>query len=277
MSRQARWQGVPDAVHPGPEWYLWPTLLLRAVSFALVTLVLLPVFFAFRASDRLWPGSHRAHRIVRLWARSGLFHCGLRLVLHGEPVKTGGALVANHASWIDILTLHSAFAMHFVAKSEVKSWPGIGWLAKISGTEFIDRRRSAARHQHRALSHRLQQNDALCLFPEGTSTDGLRVLAFKSTLFAALSGNGLDQEFVIRPVSVVYQPRAGLRPDFYGWWGGMGLLGHMGSVLARSRQGRVEIFVHDPVRTRDFGDRKLLARHCEDQVRKGVEQLLAAT
>ncbi len=277
MNNQARWQGVRDAVHEVPEWVLWPRLILRLGCFSLVTVMLLPPFFLFRAIDRLRPGAHLTHLVVYLWARIGLSVCGISIARTGTPLRGGGALIANHASWIDIFVLHCTGPLHFVAKSEVMNWPLIGFLARISGTEFIERRRAAALQQKTALQRRLFQKDNLCLFAEGTSTDGQRVLPFKSTLFGALYDFDHCADFRIQPVSVIYLPPTGLPRDFYGWWGNTGLLSHVASVLARSRGGQVKLVLHTAVNPKDFADRKAMSLYCENQVRAGVEDVLSAS
>ena len=127
------------------------------------------------------------------------------------------------------------------------------------------------------MLERLIQGHALCFFPEGTSTDGQRVLPFKSTLFASLHKFGAGRDIWVQPASVIYHPAPHLSDDFYGLWGDMAMLGHLTSVLARSRGGRAEIWLHDPVRTSDFPDRKALARHCERIIRAGVEARLRLT
>jgi lyso-ornithine lipid O-acyltransferase len=93
-----------------------------------------------------------------------------------------GALVANHASWLDIFTLNACDRIYFVSKSEVAGWPGIGWLARATGTVFINRQGREAQMQKLLFEARLRAGHRLLFFPEGTSTDGQRVLDFKSTL-----------------------------------------------------------------------------------------------
>jgi lyso-ornithine lipid O-acyltransferase len=274
MNRPSRWQGVPDAIHTPPGLLLWPVVLLRAGLFAALTLLLLPVFLVVRLVDYQWPGRYRAHHVVSFWSALLLVLFGLRVRLHGQRFSGPGAIVANHSSWLDILTLHQVAPIRFVAKAEVRKWFLIGFLARISGTLFIERKRSHSKEHQTLVRRRLMGGQILCLFPEGTSSDGLRVLPFKSTLFGALHEFGFDGEFMIQPVSVVYRPATGLRPDFYGWWGTMGFETHIASVLSRSWTGVIDIVLHDPIRVGDVPDRKALARLCEDRVREGHARML---
>ena len=115
---------------------------------------------------------------------------------------------------------------------------------------FIDRRPAEAKRQEAALLARLSKGDQMALFPEGTSTDGLRVLPFKSTLFGAFFAPGMRRGVAVQPVTIAYRPRAGLPANFYGWWGEMEFASHARDVLARSTGGVVELTFHPPLAAR---------------------------
>jgi 1-acyl-sn-glycerol-3-phosphate acyltransferase len=158
-----------------------------------------------------------------------------------------------------------------VSKAEVSNWPGIGWLARATGTVFINRDRKEAQNQTRIFEDRLMEGHRLLFFPEGTSTDGLRVLPFKTTLFAAFFSDRLHHRVQVQPVSVVYHPADGQPPRFYGWWGDMDFGASLLRLLAQRRQGRVVLVYHPALRVDDFANRKSLAHALEDSVRQGHE------
>ena len=207
--------------------------------------------------------------VARLWARLGLRLMGLRLEVEGRPVASG-ALVANHSSWIDIFALRATRLIYFVSKAEVADWPGVGFITRVTGTVFIERRRTEAKRQEEILIERIRARQVLCFFPEGTSTDGLRVLPFKSSLFSAFFQDG-GRDLLIQPVTVRYRTRrrSTLPASFYGWWGSMGFERHVWDVLCRSTGGRVEVTFHAPVRPQDFAGRKPLAEYCHAVVAAG--------
>lgn len=188
----------------------------------------------------------------------------------GAPMARPGAVVANHTSWLDIPVLNARDGVFFVAKSEVAGWPVIGALARLGGTVFIARDRRHARTHRRIMADRLKAGHKLLFFPEGTSTDGLRVLPFKSTLFEAFFDDELRPVTHIQPVSVIYRAPPGEDPRFYGWWGDMDLAPHLLQVLAVRRNGSVRVVWHEPVPVADFAGRKTLARHVEAVVRAGL-------
>jgi len=199
---------------------------------------------------------------------------GLRLEQRGMPMLGRGAVVSNHASWLDIFAINALQRVYFVAKSEVAGWAGIGWLARATGTVFINRHARDARLQKDLFEARLRAGHHLCFFPEGTSTDGARVLAFKPTLFAAFFSHGLADILQIQPVTLAYVAPPSRDPRFYGWWGDLGFAPHLLRILATGRQGRVVVVFHPPVRVADFPGRKELARACETAVRAGMREVL---
>lgn len=207
---------------------------------------------------------------ARLWASGCVWLLGLKHEIHGTPISNG-ALVANHCSWSDIVVLRSVRLLYFVSKSDVEQWFGVGFLARISGTVFIERRRSEAKRQELVLRERIRANQLLCFFPEGTSTDGLRVLPFKSSLFSAFFGEDVTDDLLVQPVSIRYIPAAGsgLPECFFGWWGEMPFGGHMRAVMEHSFASRVVVTFHEPVHPTAFEDRKALADFCQSAVAKG--------
>jgi len=208
--------------------------------------------------------------ITQVVCRTALVILGLRYQVRGTPMVERGAVVANHSSWLDIFTLNARKRIYFVSKSEVAGWPVIGWLARATGTVFINRDTREARHPKEVFEARLKAGHKLLFFPEGTSTDGMQVLPFKSTLFAAFFSDALRGFLHVQPVTVIYRAPAGQDPRFYGWWGDMEFGPHLLKVLAARRQGSVELVYHPPLRVADFESRKALARACEEAVRGGL-------
>jgi 1-acyl-sn-glycerol-3-phosphate acyltransferase len=251
-------------------------LVLRATwvtaALAMLFAICLPLRGLDLALERLAgrPVSRLGNRIVRLWAAQALPSLGLSYVQRGRPMRGGGAFVANHSSWIDIVALQRAAGPFLVSKAEVRDWPGVGHIGRAIGTMFIDRRPGEAKRQEAELLARLARGDQMALFPEGTSTDGMRMLPFKSTLFGAFFAPGLRQGIAVQPVTSAYRGRAGMPPSFYGWWGEMDFASHARDVLGRSTGGVVELTFHPPLPLADYSDRKALAQAADAAVRAGL-------
>ena len=209
-------------------------------------------------------------RITRAVCRAAFPILGIRYRVRGTPMAHIGAVVANHASWLDIFTLNACQRVYFVSKAEVAAWPFIGWLARATGTVFIRRDPREAKAQQQLFEERIRAGHHLLFFPEGTSTDGLRVLPFKTTLFQPFYSHGLQNVMQIQPVTVIYVAPEGKDARFYGWWGDMGFGPHLARVLSAPRQGRVEVVFHPPLDVKDFASRKELAAEAERAVRSAL-------
>lgn len=249
----------------------WLRVLMRAVTLLIVLSSGLAMLLTLRLIERPVFGLARPVTpfITVVVCKIVLKIIGLRVDLMGLPMKGPGAVVANHSSWLDIIVLNARKRIYFVSKSEVANWPGIGWLARATGTVFIERNRSKAIEQANVFQHRLQAGHRLLFFPEGTSSDGLQVLPFKTSLFAAFITPELKDILSLQPVSVTYHAPRGADRRFYGWWGDMDFGPHILRVLASTQQGYVALTYHPPLKVGDFNDRKSLAQACEAQVRAG--------
>jgi 1-acyl-sn-glycerol-3-phosphate acyltransferase len=148
----------------------------------------------------------RAEHVQR-WAQDFLKILQVQLRTAGTPHTAGPLLVvANHISWLDILVMLAVQPVSFVSKSEIKSWPLIGWLATNAGTLYIERasRRDAMRVVHHiadALKPATPEHLAhmIAVFPEGTTTDGSVVLPFHGNLIqAAISAHAPIQPVALR-------------------------------------------------------------------------------
>ena len=252
---------------------------------------ILSVFFVLTVAGMPWQLSAQKFHLERRKTFPHRYHrflCrlfGIRVTVIGEPVQDRGVLmVSNHTSYFDILALSAAACVSFVAKSQVASWPFFGLLAKLQGTVFIDReRRSSAGEARDLMRQRLQDGDALVLFPEGTSDDGNRVLPFKSALMGAaeleIEVDGHRTPVPIQPVSVTYVGLYGIpmgreyRPLF-AWYGDMDLIPHLWEAV---RTGPIDVVVefHRPLTADSAGGRKVLASVAEAIVRAGQTRALS--
>ncbi len=269
------WQSEEEPEHPPIAAAGWARVAWRGGVLGLVIFGCLGLLLLVRLVERPICGLRRPWTpfITQFVCRTAFVILGIRYRTRGALMTQPGAVVANHSSWLDIFALNARKRIYFVSKSEVAGWPGIGWLARATGTVFITRDPRAAKAQTAMFEARLRAGHKLLFFPEGTSTDGLRVLPFKSTLFAAFFSNALRGDMWIQPVTVIYRAPVGEDARFYGWWGEMEFGTHLLQTLATRRQGAVELVYHAPLRVADFTDRKALAKASEDVVRAGLPSL----
>jgi 1-acyl-sn-glycerol-3-phosphate acyltransferase len=274
----ATWSGdgdYPEDKKIGPMG--WLRVVLRGLVLGTLVFGCLGILLLVRLIEKPIHGVHRPWTpwITQFVCRNAFRILGIPFSSRGTLMKARGAVVANHSSWLDIFALNARKRIYFVSKAEVANWPGIGWLAKATGTVFINRDRREAAKQKQVFEERLLAGHKLLFFPEGTSTDAIRVLPFKTTLFAAFFTEELREKLWVQPVTVLYHAPDGADTRFYGWWGDMDFGGHLLKVLASGKQGRIELIYHAPVKVSDFPDRKTLAAHCEAEVRGGHSLLQA--
>ncbi|WP_037253743.1 lysophospholipid acyltransferase family protein [Roseobacter sp. SK209-2-6] len=260
----------PEPLHIPPIG--WVRVLFRGFALGMLVFGGLLLLLLLRLVERPLYGLHRplTPYITQFVCRNAFRVLGMQFQTKGTLMKQQGIVVANHSSWLDIFALNARKRVYFVSKAEVASWPGIGWLARATGTVFIERNPKKAKEQTLLFESRLKAGHKLLFFPEGTSTDGRRVLPFKTTLFAALFQEELREDSYVQPVSVVFTAPSGEEPRFYGWWGDMEFGPHLLKTLAAKRQGRVELVYHDALKVSDFANRKQLASQCEEAVRQGL-------
>jgi 1-acyl-sn-glycerol-3-phosphate acyltransferase len=185
------------------------TLIILAL--ALLTLVLLP----FQLVGILFDS--KLQRIVpHLFHRAVSAIVGIRIHEIGQRSNARPLLIlSNHVSWLDIIVITAVAPVVFVAKHEVAGWPIFGWLAKLQRTIFIEReRRHKTGEATREMASRLNGGDTVVLFAEGTSSDGNRILPFRSALVGAvhhaLGDSTEHSSIVVQPLSLAYTSIGGV-------------------------------------------------------------------
>ena len=264
------WTGNEDYIaQRAPKGWDWLRVIRRGVPGVLVIAVCLVILLLLRLIERPLFGQRRpiTPYITCFVCRSVIWLIGFPYEIKGRPMRHPGAVVANHASWLDIFTLNAPQRIYFVSKSEVAGWPGIGTLAKATGTVFIARERREAKLQQDLFEQRLGAGHKLLFFPEGTSTDANRVLPFKTTLFQAFFNEALRDHSYVQPITVNYHAPEGEDPRYYGWWGDMDLIPNVLHVLSTPKQGRIELVFHEPKPVNSFENRKVLALDLEESTR----------
>lgn len=194
---------------------------------------------------------------------------GIKCTIKGTPCLDGQTLfVGNHLSYLDIPLIGAALPISFIAKKEVANWPVFGLLAKLQRTAFIDRSRKGAMEGQDTIEHRLNLLKHLVLFPEGTSSDGSKILPFKSSFFApVLNKNITVQTFTTSLLRT--DKTEPLNRDLYAWYGDMDLEPHLWD-FAKSRGVEICVTFAPPVSAKNYTDRKKLAQDCYDSCVKGL-------
>jgi len=231
----------------------------------------------------LWLPNQAKVRFARAFFAGLTWLLGIKVRVVGQPLPRGGravVFVSNHSSWVDIPVLGGVIEACFVAKAEVAGWPLIGWIACLGRTAYVTRSRTATRREQTELRARLSAGDNLILFPEGTSSDGSRVLPFRTSFFSVAERRPdapSEPLPLIQPVSIVYDRLGGLpagrasRPIF-AWYGDMDIASHL-LRLAQYTGLRATVLLHAPIDPARFADRKLLSQAVWQVVADGASTL----
>jgi 1-acyl-sn-glycerol-3-phosphate acyltransferase len=224
--------GTTDAAGAsGTERHDPTPLALRIVRFLpRAVIVALMVLAGLLLVGTVYPisGARGRDLLNRTWSRCLLWVCGVRLAVRGQPLMRGPVLfVANHVSWLDIFVINAVRPTAFVAKSEIRRWPIVGWLVAGAGTLFLQRgHRQAIHATGNAMKARFANDEAVGLFPEGTTTEGFSLLPFHGSLFEPAKHAGVT----IQPVALRFL-LDGQRSAFAAFVGEETLVGNLWRVL----------------------------------------------
>jgi 1-acyl-sn-glycerol-3-phosphate acyltransferase len=186
--------------------------------------------------------------LIQYWAKRLLRILKIKITLSGEVLRFLGddsyLVVSNHISWLDIPVIFSLKPITFVSATEVKTWPIIGILAKISGAIFVDRdRRASLPEVIQAMNHHFKNDkQSICIFPEGVTSNGYQVLPFKSNLFQS----AFESDKLLLPLSIKYKENNVItnRTSFHG----STTLFQSFKRVAKSNHIEVEIDIGHPVK-----------------------------
>ena len=195
---------------------------------------------------------------------------GIKINTKGKKYKKNVLFVSNHISYLDIFVLGSSVDGLFVAKSEIDSWPFINKLCALGKTIFVNRNDiTNVKGQMNRITSTLKSGYSVILFPEGTSSDGSKVLPFKTSLLGVIE-NKNPQNFYLQPISISYSKLDGIpletkfRP-FFAWFGNMDLVSHAWKFLGLGFS-EVNVNFHEPKKFSYFRDRKHAAQYCHEVI-----------
>ena len=213
----------------------------------------------------------RQRRILKSWSRQLLSILNIGIQIEGQqPARgEGGCLiVANHVSWLDIFVLNAIYPSRFVAKSEVRDWPIIGWLSRRIGTIFIERAmRQDAASVKLHVGALLKQGVCVGLFPEGTTTDGKQVGHFHSALIQP----AIDAGVRLCPIALRYQNEEGEMSSTAAFIGDTTLAQSIWQILRSPHLNALVMYT--PVLLAANGNRRVLARTAQEAIAQGLQNV----
>ena len=158
----------------------------------------------------------------------------------------------------------------FIAKSEIRRWPLLGWLVAGADTIFIERAsRHAVQKVGRAMQDTFERGQVVGLFPEGTTSQGYDLLPFYANLFEPARRAGVP----IQPVALLFFHH-GVRSDSAAFVGEVNLMQKLWRVLG-GKGVRIEVEFLPPVwtpETTPAPTRAELGRQAHQMLRQVVQK-----
>ncbi len=186
-------------------------------------------------------------RLIHRWLGSYARIFGFRVTVEGaipHPSSlipaTGGLLAPNHLGYADIAVMASIMPCQFVTRGEFLRAPVAGRILRDYGVPAVERARTrGVSDLPGEIAERLRTGTRLCVFLEGTSTGGDRVLPFRSPILQGVVAAGAP----VIPVAILWShadPRALIAEDLAYWkdhemlphvWRLLGLRGFAARVI----------------------------------------------
>jgi 1-acyl-sn-glycerol-3-phosphate acyltransferase len=227
--------------------------------------IIFQLLYIFSVVILLFPfkSTEEKNRFLSKRCQAVLDILGVVLEIDGQlpHLETGLLFVANHISWLDIVLILVWHPVRFVAKKEVSAWPLFGWFAKQINTLFIDRQlKGDSKNISAKMTAALKNGDHICIFPEGTSTNGVSVLEFKPNLFQS----AIDANVACQPFSIQYKSmQTGELSDGPAFIGEMGLIESIKNTL---KAAPIKAIITITPICRSFVDRKALSEQARDLI-----------
>ena len=200
------------------------------------------------------------------WLKVLCLILGVRVHRRGGPWTSPVLMVSNHISWLDIPVLGGNVSFHFLAKSEIRKWPIIGWLANITGTLFIRRKSGDSGKVNRDLSRYLGHGNSVLVFPEGTTTDGYQVKPFHDRLL----NSAITSHVALQPITLAYY-EAGMPHSRVPFIGDDSLVPSIWKILGE-RVIHVHLHYHPPIMSFEQDSRQL-ARQAQATIESGLKTI----
>jgi 1-acyl-sn-glycerol-3-phosphate acyltransferase len=209
------------------------------------------------------------HAMNRAWSLRMLELCGMKLVVHNDAARidAGALVVCNHISWIDIYVINAWRPTPFVSKAEIRNWPLIGWFAENLDTVFVEReKRSDAKRIMHELAARLDRGELMCVFPEGTTSDGRALKPFHTNMFQA----AVEADRPVQPLCILYEDAQGRQSLAPAYIDDVSLKQSLDAML-KAGPLTAHVYVGEPIPSE--GDRRILAARAEAAVGVALDEL----
>lgn len=209
-------------------------------------------------------------RLLRFWGKCACYVLGIKVKVEGEIPEPPFILLSNHLSYLDVFVLFSQLRTLFVAKSDVQTWPLIGFIVRTCGILFIDRNRKRdITRVNNLISENITEEQGIIIFPEGTTSPGYEILPFKTSLLK----NAVALKIPVSYATLSYSTPETQTPAYQSmcWWGDVSFLEHFIPFLKEKNSTAKVHFGTHPIQSQD---RKELAQQIHRKMSAQFEPVI---
>lgn len=256
-------QALRDAAERGESTPLsirgWFRFTMRTLGLIGLLILFVPLHYLYRIFKYGSP-------FPMLFLRYAGWIAGAKVRKIGTPLRRDVFFIANHISWLDILSLAGASGTAFVAKAELSEVPVISWLCRLNRTVFVKREnRLGVATQINLLREALADNWSVTVFPEGTTTDGQSLLPFKTSMLSVLEPP--PPGVMVQPVLIDYGTAVG---EEIGWVGEESGINNAKRVLGRKGSFELRLHFLEPFSPEEFRGRKAIGARARAAIEAGL-------
>lgn len=198
---------------------------------------------------------------------------GFKLKLIGPKPATGVMIIGNHMSYLDILIYLSFFESLFVTSVDMKERLFLGQVTQLGGCLFVERRNPRnLPKEMKSIKKFFDKNFSVCIFPEGTSSNGETVLPFKNSMFQIPLETGCPiQPIVLKYKKIDSKEFSSKNCDLVCWYGDLGFFPHLMKLFTLTKV-EAELEVLPQINSTAFKDRKSLSGHAHTLLKEKYHQ-----
>ncbi|WP_086242875.1 lysophospholipid acyltransferase family protein [Campylobacter devanensis] len=166
---------------------------LYAIEITISVIIVVLIFF-IAPSSNLW--------IRRKWTKMQRWLIGYKIDVIGSPDPRANMIIANHQSMLDIMALEEIHPANicWIAKKEIEDLPFFGNIIRVPKMISVDRKDPRSLPKIIKLAkERISEGRVIAIFPEGTRSNGDKILKFKNG--ANIIANKLN--LVVQPVLII--------------------------------------------------------------------------